>query len=306
MTTNDDPSTTVRRSREVERQVTGRATSDGAGVRLTRVLTHDLQRRLDPFLMLDAFRSDDPHDYIAGFPDHPHRGFETVTYMLAGRMRHRDSAGHEGLVSAGGVQWMTAARGVVHSEMPEQADGLMQGFQLWLNLPASDKMSAPTYRDIPAAEIPTFTDANGVRVKVIAGAARGVAGAVAKRVTEPVFLDVELPAGRRFAASLPPGHNAFVYVYEGTVEVGERAVPVATGRMGILTTDPAADGVVLAAAAPSRVLLLGGAPLGEPIVQYGPFVMNTGAEIRQAIEDAAAGRLGAIPARNLAAAEELT
>ena len=158
----------VRRSREIERQVTGHATSDGAGVRLTRVLTHDLQRRLDPFLLLDAFGSDDPKEYIAGFPDHPHRGFETVTYMLAGRIRHRDSAGHEGVVSAGGVQWMTAARGVVHSEMPEQENGLMHGFQLWLNLPARDKMSAPTYRDIPAAEIPTFTD-EGVRVKVIAG-----------------------------------------------------------------------------------------------------------------------------------------
>jgi len=239
----------VRRSREIERQVTGQATSDGAGVRLTRVLTHDLQRRLDPFLLLDAFGSDDPKEYIAGFPDHPHRGFETVTYMLAGRIRHRDSAGHEGVVSAGGVQWMTAARGVVHSEMPEQENGLMQGFQLWLNLPARDKMSAPTYRDIPAAEIPTFTD-EGVRVKVIAGEVRGMAGAVSKPVTEPVILDIELPADRRWAASLTTGHNAFVYVHEGVVRVGDRAVPVAAGRMGILTTDPAADGVVLRAAEP--------------------------------------------------------
>src|SRR6266850_539690 len=214
------PASMVRRSREIERQVTGQATSDGAGVRLTRVLTHDLQRRLDPFLMLDAFGSDDPKEYIAGFPDHPHRGFETVTYMLAGRIRHRDSAGHEGVVSAGGVQWMTAARGVVHSEMPEQENGLMQGFQLWLNLSARDKMSAPTYRDIPAAEIPTFTDEGGVRVKVIAGEIGGVTGAVSKPVTEPVILDVELPADRRWAASLPTGHNAFVYVYvyEGVVE----------------------------------------------------------------------------------------
>ena len=299
------PASTVRRSREIERQVTGHATSDGAGVRLTRVLTHDLQRRLDPFLLLDAFRSEDPKDYIAGFPDHPHRGFETVTYMLAGRIRHRDSAGHEGVVSAGGVQWMTAARGVVHSEMPEQANGLMQGFQLWLNLPARDKMSAPTYRDIPAAEIPIVTEADGVSVKVIAGEVRGVAGAVSKPVTEPVILDVELPANRRWAVSLPTGHNAFVYVYEGVVRVGDRDIPVAAGRMGILTTDPVADGVALRAAEPSRVLLVAGAPLWEPIVQYGPFVMNNGAEIRQAIDDAAAGRLGAIPPRNLGAIEEV-
>jgi len=294
----------VRRSREIERQVTGQATSDGAGVRLTRVLTHDLQRRLDPFLLLDAFGSDDPKEYIAGFPDHPHRGFETVTYMLAGRIRHRDSAGHEGVVSAGGVQWMTAARGVVHSEMPEQENGLMQGFQLWLNLPARDKMSAPTYRDIPAAEIPTFTD-EGVRVKVIAGEVRGMAGAVSKPVTEPVILDIELPADRRWAASLTTGHNAFVYVHEGVVRVGDRTAPVPAGQMGILTTDPAADGVVLRAAEPSRVLLIAGAPLREPIVQYGPFVMNNRAEIRQAIDDAAAGHLGAIPPRNLGAREEI-
>ena len=298
------PASTVRRSREIERQVIGHPTSDGAGVRLTRVLTQDLQRRLDPFLLLDVFRSDDPNEYIAGFPDHPHRGFETVTYMLAGRIRHRDSAGHAGVVSAGGVQWMTAARGVVHSEMPEQENGLMQGFQLWLNLPARDKMSAPTYRDIPAAEIPTFTD-EGVRVKVIAGEVHGVAGAVSKPVTEPVILDIELPADRRWAASLPTGHNAFVYVHEGVVRVGDRAVPVAAGQMGILTTDPAADGVVLRAAEPSRVLLIAGAPLREPIVQYGPFVMNNRAEIRQAIDDAAAGHLGAIPPHNLGARKEI-
>src|SRR5438128_4234462 len=226
------PAFTVRRSREIERQVTGQATSDGAGVRLTRVLTQDLQCRLDPFLLLDAFGSDDPKEYIAGFPDHPHRGFETVTYMLAGRIRHRDSAGHEGVVSAGGVQWMTAARGVVHSEMPEQENGLMQGFQLWLNLPARDKMSAPTYRDISAADIPIFTDADGVRAQVIAGEIGGVTGAVSKPVTEPVIVDIELPAGRPWTASLPTAHNAFVYVYEGVVGVGDPAVSVARGADG--------------------------------------------------------------------------
>jgi hypothetical protein len=199
---------------------------------------------------------------------------------------------------------MTAARGVVHSEMPEQENGLMQGFQLWLNLPARDKMSAPTYRDIPAAEIPTFTD-EGVRVKVIAGEVRGVAGAVSKPVTEPVILDIELPADRPWAASLPTGHNAFVHVHEGVVRVGDRAVSVAAGRMGILTTDRAADGVVLWGAEPSRVPLIAGAPLREPIVQSGPFVMNNRAEIRQAIDDAAAGHLGAIPSHNLGAREEI-
>jgi len=302
--TTKDRSPTVRRSRELERQVAGHATSDGAGVRLTRVLTQDLQRRLDPFLMLDAFRSDDANDYIGGFPDHPHRGFETVTYMLAGRMRHRDSAGNEGLLSGGDVQWMTAARGVVHSEMPEQEDGLMQGFQLWLNLPARDKMGAPAYRDIPAREIPVFTDAEGVEVTVIAGEAHGVKGAVQKAVTEPIFVDLRLPAGTGYSQALPAAHNAFVYVYDGEVRVGDRGSVVGSGRMGILTTDPAADGLVVAASKPSRLLLIAGAPLHEPIAQHGPFVMNSAAELRRAFDDYAGGRLGAIPARNAAAAKE--
>ena len=295
----------VNRSREVERQVVGRKTSDGDGVRLTRVLTPDLQRRLDPFLMLDAFGSDDPDEYIGGFPDHPHRGFETVTYMLAGRVRHRDSAGHEGVVGPGDVQWMTAAAGVVHSEMPEQENGLMRGFQLWLNLPAKDKMSPPAYRDIPAAQIPVLVDASGVRVKVIAGEADGVAGAVTRPATEPIFLDLEIPAGCRYAAPLPAAHNAFAYVYEGAVRIGGHGVAVGSERMAILTTHPSEDGVVLVADAPSRVLLLAGAPLHEPIVQYGPFVMNTAAEIRQALEDGASGRLGSIAPRNLAATKEI-
>lgn len=298
-----DSSATVRRSREVERRVVGRATSDGAGVRLTRVLTPDLQRRLDPFLMLDAFGSDDPDEYIGGFPDHPHRGFETVTYMLAGRIRHRDSAGHEGVVGPGDVQWMTAAAGVVHSEMPEQENGMMRGFQLWLNLPAKDKLGPPAYRDIPAAQIPVLSDPSGVRVKLIAGQANGVAGAVSRQVTEPILLDLQIPAGRRYAASLPAGHNAFAYVYEGAVRIGDRAAAVGSGSMAILTTSPAEDGVVLAADEPARILLVAGAPLHEPIVQYGPFVMNSAAQIRQALEDAATGRLGSIPPRNLAAKE---
>ncbi|HEY8887298.1 MAG TPA: pirin family protein, partial [Gallionella sp.] len=175
-------------TRGIERIIEGVATSDGAGVKLTRVLSGKLQKRLDPFLMLDAFASDDPDDYIAGFPDHPHRGFETVTYMLAGRMRHRDSAGHEGLLENGGVQWMTAARGVIHSEIPEQEDGVMEGFQLWLNLPAQHKMAAPWYRDFPSGAIPEYVTPQGVKVRVIAGTSNGVAGAVTREITEPLYL----------------------------------------------------------------------------------------------------------------------
>jgi redox-sensitive bicupin YhaK (pirin superfamily) len=281
----------ITKSREVERVVAGVATSDGAGVRLTRVLTQDLQRRLDPFLMLDAFRSDDPRDYIAGFPEHPHRGFETVTYMLAGRMRHRDSAGNEGLLTAGAVQWMTAGRGIVHSEMPEQEDGLMEGFQLWLNLPARTKMTVPGYRDIPAQEIPEFDAADGVRVRAIAGGTSGRPAAVTRPDTEPVFLDLHLPAGARVDVPLPAGHNAFVYVYRGTLRVG--ATPgrgVASAQMAILETRPDADGVALACDAAARAILVAGRPLNEPIAQHGPFVMNTRDELVQAVHDFQTGR----------------
>lgn len=283
---------TVTRPREVERLVVGRPTSDGAGVKLTRVLTQPLQRRLDPFLMLDAFGSDNPDDYIAGFPDHPHRGFETVTYMIAGRMRHRDSAGHEGLLQNGGVQWMTAGRGVIHSEIPEQEDGVMEGFQLWLNLPARDKMSAPWYRDIAAAELPVFTTEDGVAVTVIAGGSHGVEGAVTRDATAPLYLDLHLPAGARFSQALPSAHNAFVYVYRGAVRIGETQVPVQ--RMAILANAAERDGVVIEALeADTRVLLIAGQPLQEPIAQYGPFVMNTEQEIYQALADFREGRLGA-------------
>jgi len=280
---------TVTRPRHVERLVAGRATSDGAGVKLTRVLTQDLQQRLDPFLMLDAFGSENPDDYIAGFPDHPHRGFETVTYMLAGRMRHRDSAGHEGLLENGGVQWMTAGRGVIHSEIPQQEHGVMEGFQLWLNLPGRDKMSPPWYRDFRNAELPQFETAAGVRVTVIAGSSHGIEGAVTRAATEPLYLDLQLPAGASFEQALPPGHNAFVYVYRGELALGETRVPAQ--RMAILANEPDADGVRLTAATDAKALLIAGRPLGEPIAQYGPFVMNTEAEIYQAIQDFRAGRL---------------
>ena len=281
----------IRRSRRIERLVTGRATSDGAGVKLTRVLTQPLQRRLDPFLMLDAFGTDNPDDYIGGFPDHPHRGFETITYMIAGRMRHRDSAGNEGLLRNGGMQWMTAGRGVVHSELPEQESGRMEGFQLWLNLPARDKMCAPWYRDFQAADIPAFTAAQGVTVRVLAGESHGIHGAMRRETTEPLYLDLDMPANAAFAQSLPTAHNAFVYVYRGALRVAGTEIPVQ--RMAILDNDAAADGVLLEATEPTRALLVAGRPLGEPIVQHGPFVMTTQDEIVRAVQDYQAGRFGA-------------
>ncbi len=278
----------IQRPRGVERLVNGRATSDGAGVKLTRVLTHDLQLRLDPFLMLDAFRTDNPDDYIAGFPSHPHRGFETVTYMIAGRMRHRDNAGHEGLLQNGDVQWMTAGRGIIHSEMPEQQDGAMEGFQLWLNLAARHKMSAPWYRDIKSAEIPEYTAPGGARVRVIAGNSHGIAGAIERPVTVPLYLDIHLEAGQSFAHELCAECNAFVYVYRGEVAIGETAV--GEKKMAILANDEDSDGVVLRARVAARALLIAGMPLNEPIAQYGPFVMNTQQELHQAVADFQAGR----------------
>ncbi len=277
-------------SRQVERLVAGKETSDGAGVRLIRLLTQDLQRRLDPFLMLDLFGSDDPDDYIAGFPDHPHRGFETITFMLEGRMRHRDSAGHEGLLESGGVQWMTAGRGVIHSEIPEQENGRMEGFQLWLNLPATEKMCAPWYRDFAGDELPHFTTAAGVQVKVLAGESHGVAGAVQRPVTNPLYLDIHLPAGSVFHQPLPAEHHAFIVAYRGKVGAGGTAIDA--GQMAILSNETDSDGIVIEAAEPARVILVAGQPLNEPIAQYGPFVMNTQAEIHQAMADYRAGRLG--------------
>jgi len=295
-------STPVHQPRHVERLITGQPTSDGAGVKLVRVLTQDLQQRLDPFLMLDNFASDDPKDYGAGFPDHPHRGFETVTYMIAGRMRHKDSAGHEGLLQNGGVQWMTAGRGLVHSEMPEQEAGVMEGFQLWLNLPGRDKLCTPWYRDIQSEEIPEIATPEGVTVRIISGESQGVDGPVRGAMqrpasdypTDPLYLDLHLPGGgATFSQRLPATHNAFIYVYRGTVEVvnaqGEgSAVPL--HRMAILANE--GDGVMLRAAgtAPARALLIAGKPLREPIAQYGPFVMNTRQELMQAVEDFQAGR----------------
>ena len=279
--------------RRIERLVEGLATSDGAGVKLTRVLTQDLQQRLDPFLMLDAFGSDSADDYIGGFPEHPHRGFETITYMLAGRMRHRDSAGHEGLLQNGGVQWMTAGRGIIHSEMPEQEEGLMQGFQLWLNLPGAQKMCAPWYKDIQSEAIPEVRTPEGLKIRVIAGDAQGVQGAMQRDHTHPLYLDLHFPAlgSATLTHAMPAAHNAFVYVYEGSLEVLHPAGSDAAAlkHMAILRNE--GDAVVLRATAGTRAILVAGQPLREPIAQHGPFVMNTREQLMQAVDDFRSGRL---------------
>jgi redox-sensitive bicupin YhaK (pirin superfamily) len=276
------------RPRPVARLARGMPASDGAGVKLNRVIGTPTLPAVDPFLMLDEFRSDDAADYIAGFPDHPHRGFETVTYMLAGRMRHRDNKGHEGLLEAGSVQWMTAGRGIVHSEMPEQENGLMQGVQLWVNLPAKDKMRAPRYQEIPPKEIPVAALPGGVRVKVIAGVLGDAQGPINGIATEPVLLDLALPAGGRFATPLPGGHNVFLYVFEGKAAVGAATTEVPRGSAAVLGEG---DGLTVAApCGATRVLLAAGRPLNEPVARYGPFVMNTEQQLREALVDYQLGK----------------
>lgn len=280
----------ITRPRSVARVITGMPASDGAGVRLNRVIGQPALEDLDPFLLLDEFGSEAAADYIAGFPDHPHRGFETVTYMLDGRMRHGDNKGNVGLLGPGSVQWMTAGRGIVHSEMPEQEEGLMRGFQLWVNLPAKDKMTTPRYQDIPPDRIPVVDAGNGAEVVAIAGRVRGVDGAVDTGDTEPTYLDVHLAPGGRFDQPVPADHNAVVYVYEGRATIGDRpqAQSLAKGQLGILHDG---DGIRVAAdGAPARLLVLAGKPIGEPIARHGPFVMNTQAELRQAVDDYMAGR----------------
>lgn len=282
---------TLNKPRHVEQLYAGIDTQDGAGVKLTRVLTQQLQQRLDPYLMLDNFKSDDPEDYIAGFPSHPHRGFETITYMITGRMRHKDSVGNEGLLENGGVQWMTAASGVIHSEIPEQEDGEMEGFQLWLNLPAKDKMNEPWYQDFQNADLPKFVTENGTQVTVISGESNGIKGAVTREMTEPTYLDIHLPAGASFSHNIPANHNAFMFVYRGNASIEGKQVPVK--NMAILKNDPNADGVTLEAGSEeTKVILITGRPLSEPIVQYGPFVMNSQQEIIQAVNDFQQGRFG--------------
>ena len=267
-------------TRTVARLVRGLPTSDGAGVKLNRVIGTQMLPDVDPFLMLDEFRSDDPQAYIAGFPDHPHRGFETITYMLAGRMRHKDTRGNEGLLGPGDVQWMTTARGLQHSEMPEQQDGLMQGFQLWLNLPAKEKMLEPAYKDIPAATIPVIEDA-GSTVKLIAGHQSGQTGPIASPTTQPYIADVVLAAGGTVSLDIPQGHAGFAYVYDGAVSIA--GTQVAKTTAAVLAGEGAL--ILQNGAEASRVLVVTGVPLKEPIVRHGPFVMNTVGEIHDAIRD---------------------
>ncbi len=290
MNSTENSDFSVQRSRSIEQQIVGQPTSDGAGVKLLRVLGQSLHTRLDPFLMLDAFKSDAAQDYIAGFPDHPHRGFETLTYLIAGRMRHHDNAGHQGLLETGGMQWMTAGRGIIHSEMPEQKEGRLEGFQLWLNLPAKEKMQPPSYLDVQSEAIAEFALTNGGKARILAGVSHGVVGAIQRPNTQPLVVDLHLPAGAEFNQALPAAHNAFFYVYRG--EIAVLGQTVAEQRLAVLTNSAEVDGVILQAQQASRVLLVAGQPLHEPIVQHGPFVMNSQAEILQAISDFNAGRLG--------------
>jgi len=286
--------------RVLAKSVKGQPTSDGAGVRLNRVLGSAALPDLDPFLLLDEFFSDDAADYIAGFPAHPHRGFQTVTYMLDGHMRHEDHLGNQGELTGGGVQWMNAAGGIIHSEMPQQRNGRMRGFQLWINLPAKEKMSAPWYRDIPAERIPVVSLAGGVTVKVIAGRLHhtggDVEGAVAGETTDPLFLDVKMPPGAVFRHPVGADHNSFVYPYDGAIVIGEGAAakPLAARTAGVL--GPGATIAFAAGAEGASVLMLAAKPLREPVARYGPFVMNTREQITQAFADYQNGTL-AKPAR---------
>jgi redox-sensitive bicupin YhaK (pirin superfamily) len=274
----------------IGRTLRGMPASDGAGVRLTRVIGTPQLEMLDPFLMLDEFGTDKPEDYLAGFPEHPHRGFETVTYMLDGRMRHKDNHGNEGVLVPGSVQWMTAGRGLVHSEMPEQQEGRMRGFQLWVNLPAAQKMAEPQYQEFAPDRIPQLQPAEGVRVKVIAGRVGDVAGPIRQPATDPVYIDVELAPDTRWEHDLPEGHNAFVYVFEGAGSLGEGqdARPLSTQELAVLIGGPTVR--LEAGANGLRAILVAGRPLREPVARYGPFVMNTKEQIMQAFVDFQEGR----------------
>ncbi len=279
-------------SEEKIRQIVGTSAgmpaSDGDGVSLTRIVGTPQLDMVDPFLLLDAFGSDKPDDYIGGFPDHPHRGFETVTYMLAGRMRHKDSAGHEGVIETGGIQWMTAGRGIVHSEMPEQESGLLAGFQLWVNLPASDKMVAPGYQEYPASEIPVEAIDGGGEIRVLTGRTDGgTEGPVRNIATEPLYLDVHLNKNVGFSQAMTAGHAGFLYVIDGAISVGREGEPLSAGMLGLL--GPGDRVQVIAGDADSRFLMIAGRPLNEPVARGGPFVMNTREEVVQAFQDFQSG-----------------
>ena len=276
-------------TRSVDRIVQGYATSDGAGVKLTRVLDPRMAAAIDPFLLFDEFGSAEADDYVGGFPPHPHRGFETVTYMLVGRMRHKDNKGNQGDLGPGGVQWMSAARGIVHEEMPQQASGLMRGYQLWVNLPGAMKMADPWYDDIDATRIPTVALPDGGTVRVISGEVLGTKGPVRNRPSEPVYLDVDLPPNASFEQEVPAGHTTLVHCVDGTVLVGDGRKSLEAKQLALLSREGKV--MIATAAAPGRALLIAGKPFKEPIAHYGPFVMNTEAELRQAVDDFRNGRL---------------
>ncbi len=273
------------KSRKVDISLPGRETQDGAGVRLTRIFGQTLQQRLDPFLMLDYFRSDDPNDYIRGFPDHPHRGFETLTILLQGRMRHRDNRGHEGVIEAGGAQWMLAGRGIIHSEMPEQDQGHLEGFQLWINLPSEEKMTEPRYQDLSTAEIPEI-QMDRIRVRVMMGRFREIKGPIQRPRTEPMVLDIILPKGERLTLPIEKRQRAALFITLGDLRVGDSLLP--HRHLGVLSDDE--EWVEIEALSESRFLLITGTPLREPIASYGPFVMNSPEEIHTAISDYQSGK----------------
>ena len=283
-----EPAVAPRRPREVGTRIDAQPTIEGAGVHLSRSLGSSALPLLDPFLMLDEFHSDRPEDYVKGFPSHPHRGFETVTYMIEGAMEHRDSLGNHGRLGPGSTQWMTAGRGIIHSEMPQQERGLMWGFQLWVNLPSSRKMTAPRYQDLAPERIVELATADGATVRLVAGESNGQRGPVEGIVTAPQMLDVSLPSGVRFEQPVPTTHNAFAYVFEGALLVGDRRVRVERGQLAVLS---GGDFVRVVGDPTARFLLLSGQPIGEPVKRYGPFVMNTEQELQQAVDDYRTGRL---------------
>jgi redox-sensitive bicupin YhaK (pirin superfamily) len=278
----------TRRPREVGTRIDAQPTIEGAGVHLRRSLGSAALPLLDPFLMLDEFHSDRAEDYIKGFPSHPHRGFETVTYMIEGAMEHRDSLGNHGRLGPGSTQWMTAGRGIIHSEMPQQENGLMWGFQLWVNLPAAKKMTAPRYQDLAPERIATVATNDGASVRLVAGQLAGRVGPVEGIVTAPQMMDVSLPKGARFEQPVPLAHNAFLYAFEGAVLVGDQRVRITQGQLAVLS---GGDHVSVTSDEGGRFLLLSGQPIGEPVKRYGPFVMNTEEELQQAVDDYRSGRL---------------
>ncbi len=270
-------------TRELRTLTSGQPVSDGDGVKMTRIIGTPELNMLDPFLLLDVFETDQEQDYINGFPSHPHRGFETVTYLLAGSMRHKDSAGHEGVIEAGGVQWMTAGKGIIHSEMPEQKSGLLQGFQLWVNLPASEKMQAPAYQEFPANKIAVEYLDNGAEIRVISGSTNnGTTGPVMNHYVNPIYMDVYLPEGKAFEQAIGVSDNAFIFVIKGELSVGNLTRKIGHHQMGVLY---GGDQVIVSANEESKFLLVSAHPLNEPVARGGPFVMNTKAEILRAFED---------------------